>query len=382
VTSSRRLCVEWACLGPGLRLARRVAIEFSSRAIESVEQEWRFCDDKLPNHLLTPPLFNAHTHPMDRAWAGYGLGIGISKLVSPRGGIKYRLLRRALDEDPHVLERALETFSLECIRCGVVAVVAVAEMGDEGAELVRIPSIVAPQPPPSEIGDVESYLKLLRKWRALAMNTALDLEPSELEVVAREAGRVGAYVQVHVSETRRLYESRDFELVRKPMISVHLTHLAKDELLNHATRVRGIIACPRSNALLVSKQPSYKALEELASRGYPAGLGTDNAAWQDPDTLSEASHLARHGMNPWRALYLATVGSARAMGISYVGIEMGSIPLALVIEAPLAQNPIAAALLRLGPRSLVAGTRIVDIQRCGREEAEDVARLAGALLYK
>ncbi len=379
MTSSARICVEWAALGPKLSLRRKVVIELSSHRIESIEiGSFNRCDEVFPKHVATPPLFNAHAHPMDRAWAGYGLGLPIESLVSPRRGLKYRLLKKALEEDPELVEQALEEFSLECISSGVVACAAVAEMGGVGVEYLRkhlwVPHIALSQPEPEEVESFESYARLLKRFRALALNTALDLELEELEELRKLATELGAYVQVHVSETERLYRARDFELVEKPFVSIHCTYLSRDELLQHASRVRAVVACPRSNALLVSKQPSYEALAELALRGYATGFGTDNASWQDPDTLSEAAYAARAGLDPAKALYMATVGGARALGAPYAGLSVGSPPIALVLRVSPSTNPIASAVLRSAtPRLLVVGTRVLSLGRLGDDEARRVA---------
>ena len=376
MTSSRRICIEWAVLGPDLKLSRKVVVEISSKRIENIEEGWSYCDDKLDEHILTPPLFNAHTHPMDRAWAGYGLGMDISNLVSPSKGIKYRLLEKALESDPKIIAEALHRFSIECISSGVVAIAAIAEMGREGAELVSkelwVPHILLPQPHPSEIHSLDAHLELLEEFRALAMNTALDLGREELEELLARSRDLGAYVQIHVSETSKLYSKRDFELV-KNVVSIHCTYLSAAELIEHASRVRAIVACPRSNALLVSRQPSYEAITHLAKKGYAVGLGTDNASWQDPSTLEEARFAVRNGLRDARvALYLATIGNARAMGIDYRGIDIASLPIALVHRVSPATNPINALLTRATSTSMIMRTRIMHLPLRNEDTAKKI----------
>ncbi len=362
MTSGIRICVEWLLRGSELRLWRYATIEVTDREISEIERGWVSCDIELRSFLAMPPLFNPHVHPLDRAWAGYGLGSTISSLVSPRKGMKYRLLREDMDSGARSIAKALEEFSRECIVNGVVLMGAVAEMGFEGVELLgkylKAPFIPLPQPPPEEMSDLSSYEALLRRFRSLAMNTLLDLEPHEVEELSRLAEDLRGYVQVHVSETEELYRARDYQRLPKNFVAVHCTYLPSHEFVKVFARCRAVIACPRSNALLLRRLPMYLP----TSWRYGLGLGTDNAAWQDPDVLQEARFLVLSlGLDPKKALISATVAAARSLGLIYDGLVEGALPIVLLARVGPCTNPINALVLRgTFRRLLVIGKDVLD----------------------
>jgi len=370
VTSSLRICVEWLLEDTWLRLRRYVSLELTDREISEISEGWSYCDIELRNFVALPPLVNPHTHPMDRAWAGYGLGLPIEKLVSPQGGLKYRLLSEDIESGGTRIARALEEFSRECIVSGVVLIGAVVEMGFRGVEVVkkhlRVPYIALPQPPPEDVGDPSSYEAILRRFRALAMNTILDLEPRDVEELGRVAEEVRGYVQVHVSETEKLYRARDYERVPRSFVAVHCTHLSREEFEKLYARCRSVVACPRSNALLVNKVPQYLS----AMWKNALGLGTDNASWLDPDVLQEARFLSLSlKTDPREALFYATVGAARSLGLVYGGLREGEIPIALLARVGPCTNPVNALVLRNTFRRLLAIGKdlmdpVKDYERC------------------
>ncbi len=104
--------------------------------------------------------------------------------------------------------------------------------------------------------------------------------------------------------------------------AVHMTQISdsvKDILVNTGTSV---IHCPTSNLKLAS---GYCPVTELLSLGVPVGLGTDGAASNNTlnmfEAVRSAALQAKHisadasALPASQALYMATLGSAKALGI-------------------------------------------------------------------
>lgn len=151
----------------------------------------------------------------------------------------------------------------------------------------------------------------------------------------REAGKLaresGAYLQSHIAETRgenervrELYpEFRDYvELFESTgtlgpkTILAHAIHLSDGEYSRMAASGTKIAHCPTSNFFLKS---GWMPAARVEAAGVSYGLGTDVGAGTSMSVLTEMRHAdytqLAVSLSPAKALWLATMGGARALSM-------------------------------------------------------------------
>jgi guanine deaminase len=109
-----------------------------------------------------------------------------------------------------------------------------------------------------------------------------------------------------------------FGLVGPRSVFAHCVHMSDAALARMAEARAGIVLCPTSNLFLGS---GLFDLAQIDRHGVSIGIGTDIGAgtsFSVLHTLGEAykvCQLRGNSLDPFRALYLATAGGARVMGI-------------------------------------------------------------------
>ncbi len=109
-----------------------------------------------------------------------------------------------------------------------------------------------------------------------------------------------------------------FGLVRPGAVYAHCIHIDEVDRQRLAARDAAVAFCPTSNLFLGSGLFDLSAAQRVGVR---VGLGTDvggGTSFSMLQTLNEAYKVAQLGaetLTPWRAFYLATLGSARALGL-------------------------------------------------------------------
>jgi 5-methylthioadenosine/S-adenosylhomocysteine deaminase len=116
------------------------------------------------------------------------------------------------------------------------------------------------------------------------------------------------------------------------MIAVHMTQLTDQEIALCAERGVSVVHCPQSNMKLAS---GFAPIEKLRLAGVNLALGTDGCASNNDldmfDELRTAALLAKvvasdaTALNAASSLHIATLGSAKAMGMDNLigSIEIG-----------------------------------------------------------
>ena len=316
---------------------------------------------------------------MDVVIAEYGEELELHQLVSLPSGLKYRKLAEI---DKHRVAKAVTAYLRRAVENGVILLAAIAEFGDLGTEIFKEASTpwiavdVYPQAHPDRARDLDEYLSLMRKYRRLSMDTLLSLSLEELNELGRVCREVGARIQVHVSETQKLFEYQDYTLLKhleSCAIPIHLTYLT-EEVYEKFIGGTPLVVCPRSNANHLGKLPEVSILLKHAERGYAIGIGSDNGAWFTPSPLEEMHYAfiayKSRVPDPSRLakalLYAVTIGCFRVLGSRYRGIDVGSLPIILILVDPLfsyTQNPVIAIARRgvSAEKLFVIGNQVVPL---------------------
>lgn len=173
----------------------------------------------------------------------------------------------------------------------------------------------------------------------LAPHSVYGCRPTLLRSLAEAAGRLGVGIQTHCSETRQEVEAcvarygvspprllADTGCLERPLLLAHAVHLSDDDIVLLDRTSIGVSHNPGSNLKL---QSGLARIPDLVGRRLAVGIGTDSAASNDAQDLWKELYLAAvlhawpEGSRPaWRALEMATIGGARALGLER---EIGSL---------------------------------------------------------
>lgn len=362
-------CGDWATLSP--TLPSEVAVEH------------------LPGKLLTPGFVDAHVHFPQTDMIGAPSGQLLDWLETRTFPIE-----RAFADIAHARDVA-GAFISELLRNGTTtamvfgsvhraATEALFERADaEGMRLIAGKSLMDLGPEglteTLEQGREETET-LIRDWSrrgrlgyAVTPRYALSSTREQLE----DAGRILArhdhvWMQTHLAENpgevrlvgQTYPEARDyldvydrFGLVGSRSVFAHCIHMTDRSLHRMARAGAAVCHCPTSNLFLGS---GLFDLARAEAHGVKVALGTDVGAGTSFSVLSTAGAAAQvaklrgGALDPLRALYLATLGGARALGL---GDRIGSFRIGAEADF-VALDPAATPLLA---RRTAAVTGLADL---------------------
>jgi cytosine/adenosine deaminase-related metal-dependent hydrolase len=307
---------------------------------------------------ILPGLVNAHTHLEYAVYAGFGDGLAdfadwISLHVKRKGRIGW---------DEFVAIARLG--AAECLRCGVTTVgdasfsgaaaLACAELGlratvylevfgaDPDAALARFETLreraadafservrlgVSPHAPYTVSLDVYRACAAL----GLPVATHLSESRSEVEYLRHGTGAWSSYRELLVPPpgTTGPRLLADAGLLGPNVAAAHCVVVDDEEIALLAEHGASVVHCARSNALLGC---GIAPVAALRAAGVTVGLGTDSPAstpsfdiWEELRTALYAARAREQrpdALSAADALELATLGSARALGL---GDEVGSL---------------------------------------------------------
>ena len=216
--------------------------------------------------------------------------------------------------------------------------------------------------PTSSAGQLADAGTLLAAHPDVLLHTHLSENPGEIAYVAERFPEAIDYLDVYDR----------FGLVGPRSIFAHCVHMSDRALARMAEAGAGIAFCPTSNLFLGS---GLFDLAQADRHGVKLGIGTDIGAGTSLSvlhTLGEAYRVCQlrgASLDPFRALYLATAGGARVMGIAdrvggllpgqeadFILLDEGATPLLArrCADAPLHDR--LFALQVLGDDRAIAGT--------------------------
>jgi len=301
----------------------------------------------LGEHALIPGLINLHTHAAMTLLRGLADDLALMDWLN--GHMWPAEMRHVSEEFVHDGARLA---CAEMLRGGVTCFndmyffpQATARAALTAHMRAALGMIVVEFPSPYA-ADAQDYLD-----KGLALRDELKSEPllsycfaphapytvsdKTLRQVATYAGELDLPVHMHIHETRREIEQSleqhhvrplarlaEFGLVGPALIAVHAVHLERGEIELLAQHGCHVAHCPSSNLKLAS---GFAPIGALLAAGVNVGLGSDGAASNNRlDLFAEmrlAALLAKGvsgdatALPAWQALEMATIRSARALGL-------------------------------------------------------------------
>ena len=151
-------------------------------------------------------------------------------------------------------------------------------------------------------------------------------------------------VKVSRETTRRSEIMRALRLW--PDFLVHMTQASsRTDLKLAAKKTRGIVVCPRANAVLAEGLPDIQAMNEA---GCNIAIGTDNVMVNSPDMFREMDYLwkatmasSRKFMDPRHILKMATVNAGKILKRGIGSIESEKLADCVFIEKHSIDSPIS-----------------------------------------
>lgn len=375
-------------------------------------------EDELIDHrgrLVMPGFIDTHVHyPQTDIIASYG-----SQLLDWLNTYTFPAEGRFVD--PDVARATAAFFCDELLRNGTTtalcfatvhpgSVDAIFEAAEAREMCLLAGKVMMDRHAPDFLTDTpeSSYadsLALIERWhghgRSLYAVTPR-FAPTSTERQLEFAGRLfaehpGVYLQSHVAENRDevawvaelfpwarsyldVYDR--FGLLGPRAVYAHCIHLDETDRRRLAGTGSAMAFCPTSNLFLGSGLFDLGEAQRLRVR---VGLATDvggGTSFSMLQTLNEAykvAQMAGQTLTPWRAFYLATLGSARAL---YLDDRLGSFRVgcdADFVVLDLAATPLLAR--RMDAASTLA-ERLFALMMLGDDRAVEATYLRGRLRHR
>jgi len=150
--------------------------------------------------------------------------------------------------------------------------------------------------------------RLAAEFPDVHVHTHLAEDRDEIAAVAHAHAGSGSYLDVY----------RRHGLLRERSVFAHCIHLGDPELRQLAEGGGAIAFCPSSNLFLGSGLFDLAAADGAGVRtgiGSDVGGGTSLSLLQNLGDAYKVLQLQGQSLSPWKGLYLATLGAARALGL-------------------------------------------------------------------
>ena len=307
-----------------------------------------------PESVIVPGLVNAHSHLEYAVYAGFGDGLAFGPWLHTHIERKARI---GWDEFVAIARLG----AAECLASGVTtiadasysgaAAVGAAELGlgglvyleifgaDPGrvgelrARVEELEAQIGPRPlmgvsphaPYSVSAEVYAAVHALDR----PVLTHVAESDDERDFMLRGEGPIAAVTEVEPPGTTSVRHLAAHDLLEPRVVAAHCVKVDAEEIALLAEHDVAVAHCPRSNALLGC---GIAPVRELLDAGLRVGLGTDSPASTPSFDMFEEMRTAIYAararaerpdaLSASEALELATLGSARALGLD---AETGSL---------------------------------------------------------
>ena len=353
----RTLSADWVLPVEGEPI-RGGAVTFEGEEIVAVGAASELGEgERFDDAVILPGLVNAHTHLEYAVYAGFGDGLAFSQWLA----LHIERKERIEFDDMLVIARYGAAESLAsgvttigdssysgaaapaCAELGLRAIVYLEVFGNDVDEALadferrrnrvedsfsdRVRVGVGPHAPYSVPAHVYAECATL----GLPLTTHISESAAEVEWLTRGTGPLAPIAErfappAGTTGTRLLAQDG---LLGPHVLAAHCVHVDAQEIRLLARHGAGVVHCPRSNAILGC---GVAPLLELREAGVRVGLGTDSPASTPSFDFFEEMRAAIYAararagrpdvLATSEALELATLGSARALGLDD---EVGSL---------------------------------------------------------
>ena len=327
--------------------------------------------------LAAPGLINCHTHLGDSIAKDVAPGTGVDERVHPVYGVKSRVLGKTNTDH---LASYMEASCRSMLAGGTTTFVDFREGGVGGASLLRrvcrrvpIRGVVLGRigiyqnevrirenHDPQMAGGLAGLLKCCDGVGISGANEHSDAALMQYSETSKIRAIHAAETDYSVQESLRMTGRREVEraLLAKPHFLVHMTRATTAEL-EAASRIRGVVVCPRSNMALGGTMPN---LRDMVDAGCTVALGTDNVMVNSPDMFREMEFAwkgAGGGLTAIQVLRMATVNGGRILDMNVGVIREGAAADFMLldrhhVDLDIMHDPHAALVHRAGPSSIRA----------------------------
>jgi cytosine/adenosine deaminase-related metal-dependent hydrolase len=415
---TRVLAADWVLPVEGAPIENgAVAIEDGRIAAVGTASELG-ADERFEGAAIVPGLVNAHTHLEYAVYAGFGDGLGFAEWISRHVERKRRIgwdefvaiarLGAAESLASGVTTVGDCSFSgataVACAELGLRAIVYLEVFGADPGDVrrqfeekrVRVAAHVSDRVRLG-VSPHAPYTVSLAGYQACAelglpVATHLAESADEHDYVTGGGGAWAGYADLLVEPagTTGVRLLAEHGLLGPAVVAVHCVTVDEEEIALLAGHGAGVAHCPRSNAALGS---GVAPLAALRAAGVAVGLGTDSPASAPSldafEELRSAVLFARArekdpgALSATEALELATLGSARALGLdgeigSLVPGKRADLAVVSLAHTPYVpwEDPAAAVVFGGSPACVLA--TLVDGEERYRKEVFEWPKLRSA----
>ena len=307
--------------------------------------------------LLIPGLINCHTHIGDSIAKDVIINNTVDERIHPVYGVKTKILKKT---KPSHLVSFMENTCKSMIQKGITTFVDFREGGLDGIEILK--KVLAKVPIRSIIlGRVEYYQN--RKQIKQNLNLPVEKRRQLVDILkkcdgigisgANENSNSVLKFYSNTKKLRAIHSAETLDSIRtskqitgkseilralqlKPHFLVHMTYASKNELFLTSQKTRGIVVCPRANAVLAEGIPD---LEMMLKAGCNIAIGTDNVMINSPDIFREMDYLWKvtMGLNkkridPKQILKMATTNAGKLLRKDIGVIDRGKLADCILID--------------------------------------------------
>ena len=319
--------------------------------------------------IVTPVLFNAHTHIGDCIYTPEITG-SFDDVVGFPHGLKYQVMK----SEPSQKRVAIYKKEIEHLaRLGIGSITDFREEGLNGIKLIKsafreqlVNGIILGRPLKNEYNHDE-LRKILNSCEGIGISAMEYWNYDELKKVSVHTKKEKKIFGLHVSEAKR--DNIDQVLDLKPDFVVHCLKATESDIERLAQENVPVIICARSNLLFGEKPP----INRLLKYKIRIMLGTDNFMLTYPDLFRELEIVYRLTkldggyISPKSLLQSVITIPAETFNIkNRVGINVGEQLRALVFALD-GDNPAYKIVVNGAPEKIIYNSLLVKKLKVNRE---------------
>lgn len=326
-----------ALLGLELKYNKSVDIRVQNGVFTDIKENLDHGDNEDIHNaqglLAVPGFVNCHTHIGDSIAKDISLGLDVKDSVHPVYGVKNQVLNNT---KPKHLVQFMKHSCISMLASGTTTFIDFREGGVAGVSMLQnicntipIRGIILGRVNKYQnknqikndiiIPDIKNDIKnIIIQADGLGISGANENSNTMLELYSKTPKIRAIHAAETITSIQDSYEISgkgevERALLMKPHFLVHMVHVSDTELKMVADGNMGVVACPRSNAVLSGTTPN---IARMVDAGCTVALGTDNIMVNSPDMFREMEFAWKTSggrLTPHDVLCMATVNGGRIL---------------------------------------------------------------------